>query len=194
MAWIKQGLIYSPQNGPANAPANTPNWASHSFKAPCPWQRDADTIRLFGGMRDDSGISRIGWVDTSAQDLRQVLGVSRTPILDRCPQGPFIGALHSIAALPEGGYRAWISRGFGWQKINDILYPAYDCWTLTSADGLHFDNATAQRIIAPGPSEWDSEMTRYPAHLRTQSGDQFLFYNGNGMGQTGVGLARWSAS
>lgn len=306
MSWHKIGLIYCPQSDTG--------WAQHSFMTPTPWLRDGDTIRLFGGVRDDLGISRIGWVDVDASDPAHIKGVSAqpvldlgapgmfddngvilgdvlevsqdelrlyyvgfqlvekakflaftgvaisrdrgdtfqryapTPILDRCPEGSFIGALHSIAPLPEGGYRAWIARGRGWQELGGRKYPQYDSWTLTSADGLRFENASATRIITPNedeyrigrpranqlpdgtwelratsdtlskqyaafrftspdgvsftrtdeteiprgaPGSWDGEMTCYPAHLTAPDGTRYLFYNGNDMGRTGVGAARW---
>jgi hypothetical protein len=308
MPWKKKGHIFCPDG--------SRTWARHSFMTPCPWQRDEDTIRLFGGMRDGSGISRIGWVDVDARDPARVMAVSeapvldlgaagmfddngvilgdvlevgetelrlyyvgfqlvekakflaftgvavsgdggarferlqQTPIIDRCPDGAFIGALHSIARLPDGTYRVWLSRGYGWEEIDGRQYPRYDCWTMTSPDGLSFDNNAAQRIITPNEGEyrigrprasrradgswelratsdtfakhyasylftskdgitfqrtdttelpcggagaWDSEMTCYPAYHRTPEGREYLFYNGNGMGQTGVGYAEWTA-
>jgi len=308
MTWRKMGRIYCPEA--------KSGWAQHSFMTPTPWMRNSTTIRLFGGIRDDRGVSRIGWIDVNSADptqikatscrpvldlgapgmfddngliLGDVLEVSQhelrlyyvgfqlvekakflafsgvaisqdrgdafkrhqsTPILDRCPQGNFIGALHSIAKLPSGDYRAWISRGRGWQELDGRKYPQYDCWTLTSADGLHFDNALAKQIIIPHreeyrigrpranpladgtwelratsdtltkqyatfrftspdginftrtedvelprgtPGSWDGEMTCYPAYIRTPDGARFLFYNGNDMGRTGVGVARWDA-
>jgi hypothetical protein len=33
-------------------------------------------------------------------------------------------------------------------------------------------------------------MTCYPARLDTTPGESYLFYNGNDMGRTGVGVAR----
>lgn len=304
MGWVKKGLVFNPDG--------SQSWAKHSFMTPCPWQRDENTIRLYGGMRDEQGISRIGWVDVDASDPLQVKAVSeqpaiglgepgmfddngmilgdvlevsetelrlyyvgfqlvekakflafsgvavsrdrgnsfervqQTPIIDRCPEGGFIGALHSIARLQDGSYRAWISRGYGWQDIGGRLFPQYDCWTLTSPDGLRFDNATAQRIIAPAENEyrigrpranqlpdgswelratsdtlskqyasfrfsspdgvsftrtsdqelprgtggeWDAEMTCYLARIDTRQGRSYLFYNGNNMGESGVGVA-----
>ncbi|PVA11532.1 hypothetical protein DC366_00735 [Pelagivirga sediminicola] len=306
MTWRKMGLAFCPDGRQV--------WARHSFMTPSPWLRDKDTIRVFGGMRDDKGISRIGWVDLDSSNpldvkavsdspaldlgapgmfddngviLGDVLEVSpyelrlyyvgfqlvekvkfmaftgvaisedrgdtftrhrTTPILDRCPEGTFIGAMHSIARLQDGRYRAWISRGRGWQEINGRQYPQYDCWTVVSDDGLFFDNAKAQRIITPNENEyrigrpranlmkdgtwelratsdtyskqysshrflspdgvnfsrteddelprgeagsWDDEMTCYPAHIEASNTSKFLFYNGNGMGRTGVGVARW---
>lgn len=308
MGWVKKGRIFCPDG--------SSEWARHSFMTPCPWARDEGTIRIFGGMRDDAGVSRIGWVDVSASDPSVVTAIStkpvldvgspgmfddngvilgevfemdkdelrlyyvgfqlvekvkflaftglaisrdrgesferyqQTPIIDRCSEGPFIGALHSIARSPDGGYRAWLARGRGWEQIGDRQFPRYDSWTITSADGVAFDNSTATPTIQPGPGEyrigrpranqlpdgtwelratsdtyskqyschlftsddgvtfhrteteelprgnvgaWDSEMTCYPAHLQTCNGRRFLFYNGNGMGETGVGYAEWEA-
>lgn len=306
MGWQKKGLIYCPDG--------RSDWARHSFMTPCPWQKDDTTIRLFGGLRDGAGRSRIGWVDVRSDDPTWVLATSerpvldlgapgmfddngvilgdvlevapdelrlyyvgfqlveqakflaftgvaisrdrgdsferlqQTPILDRSPRAPFIAALHSITRLPDGSYRAWVARDLGWKQIDDKIYPAYECWTMTSPDGLHFDQNTAQHIIAPDDGEyrigrpranqlpdgtwelrvtsdslakqyacfrftspdgitftrtqedelprgpkgsWDAEMTCYPAHLETPDGRKYLFYNGNGMGRTGVGYAEW---
>ncbi|WP_245227043.1 hypothetical protein [Parasedimentitalea maritima] len=281
---------------------------------PTPWLRDSNTIRLFGGSRDEQGVSRIGWVDVDAADPKHIKAISsepvldvgapgmfddngvimgdvlevskgelrlyyvgfqlvekakflaftgvaishdrgdtfrryqQTPILDRCPDGTLFGALHSIARMPNGAYRAWIARGSRWLELEGRQYPTYDCWTLTSTDGLKFDNALAQRIITPNQEEyrigrpranqlvdgtwelrvtsdtlakqyesfrftsadgvafartddvelprgddgsWDGEMTCYPAHVETHAGARYLFYNGNDMGRTGVGVAKW---
>jgi hypothetical protein len=39
-------------------------------------------------------------------------------------------------------------------------------------------------------SDWDSEMQCYPA-IYDRHGHRYLFYNGNGYGATGIGLATW---
>lgn len=212
MSWVKKGLIFCP-NGELD-------WAFDSFMTPCPWQKDDDTIRLYGGMRDAKGISRIGWIDTDIDNPANIKGVSEepalnigsagmfddngvilgdiievseselrmyyvgfqlvekakflaftglaisndggnsfkrhsvTPVLDRCPKGPFIGAIHSITRLPDGTYRAWLSRGFDWQTIDGQTYPCYDCWTIKSDSGLKFDNHDAHQIIKPTGHEY----------------------------------------
>jgi hypothetical protein len=303
MAWQKLGQVFCPDG--------TSDWAKHSFMTPVPLQISSDAIRIWGGMRDDTGISRIGWIDVSSTDPTKVLDVCKapaldlgapgmfddngvilgdviamqdgtlrmyyvgfqlvqkakflaytgaavssddgirferlqpTPVLDRAPQAPFINALHSIAPV-EGGFRAWISCGQRWQMIEDRIFPQYNCWTLFSKDGLHFDMETATPTLdvqqdeyrigrpranrLPGgsyemrvtsdtldkqyacyratspdgitwhrtddvelprgkPGEWDDQMTCYPARLDTVQGQSYLFYNGNNMGETGVGVA-----
>jgi hypothetical protein len=306
MSWIKRGLVFCPDG--------SSEWARHSFMTPVPIQLGADRIRVFGGMRDSAGVSRIGWIDVDADNPNRVLATSAapaldvgqagafddngvilgdvilmsdgvlrmyyvgfqlvqkvkflaftglaescddgtsfrrvqsTPVLDRAPHAPFINALHSIEAT-KSGYRAWVSCGQRWQVIKDHVYPQYNCWTLTSEDGLRWDNRNAVMIVDVSESEyrvgrpranqlrsggyelrvtsdtltkqyatrrltsadgenfaadpvpelprgpegaWDSEMTCYPARIDTTAGRSFLFYNGNGMGRSGVGVAELS--
>ncbi|WP_293575534.1 hypothetical protein [Phaeobacter sp.] len=304
MAWEKLGRAFCPDG--------QSSWARHSFMTPVPVDRGDGVLRIYGGMRDDEGISRIGWIDVAAEDPLRVLAVSpdpvldlgapgmfddngvilgdvirtgptqlrmyyvgfqlvqkakflaytglavsddnggsftrlqQTPVLDRAPQALFINALHSIQKIDDG-YRAWISCGQSWQQIGDRVFPQYNCWTLTSPDGIRFDMATATptldcegdeyRIGRPRanqlpdgtyemrvtsdtlskryacfravskdgvlwdrtdddelprgePGDWDGEMTCYPARIDLSDGSSLLFYNGNNMGETGVGVAR----
>lgn len=304
MSWSKLGQIWSPTGDKP--------WARHSFMTPVPIQIDANTIRVFGGVRDDAGVSRISWIDVDRCDPQRVLAVAEkptldigepgmfddngvilgdllrlsaqhlrmyyvgfqlvakakflaftglaeshdngetftrvqpTPVIDRAPNALFIAALHSI--LPtENGYRAWIACGQRWEQIDSIQYPQYNCWSVespdgmtfdmknavkfldvrgaeyrigrprvnkagrgyelrvtsdtrdklyschfaTSSDGINFNRSDLSELPRGGQSEWDGEMTCYPARLDTDQGESYLFYNGNGMGRTGVGVARW---
>lgn len=303
MGWEKLGRVYCPDG--------TSDWAKIGFMTPVPLQVSQDVIRVFGGLRDAGGISRIGWIDVARDDPTRVLDVAETPcldlgapgmfddngvilgdliampngrlrmyyvgfqlvqkakflaytgvaeskdgghsftrlqptpVLDRAPNALFINALHSIAAI-DGGYRAWISCGTHWQHIAGKDYPQYNCWTLTSPDGIRFDMTTATptldvrgdeyRIGRPranrlpdgswemrvstdtlskqyachlarsddgvtwdrsdhvelprgGAGDWDGDMTCYPARIDTDHGESYLFFNGNNMGETGVGVA-----
>jgi len=303
MIWRKLGRVFCPDG--------SSDWARIGFMTPVPWQISPDVIRVYGGIRDASGISRIGWIDVDRKEPTKVLRVSQkpcldlgapgmfddngvilgdlllmpndalrmyyvgfqlvkkvkflafsgvavshdggdtfsrmqaVPVLDRASNALFINALHSIARTEEG-YRAWISCGQRWQVIDDKPYPQYDCWTLLSADGIHFDMQTATRTLEAKGDEyrigrpranrlvdgtwemrvssdtlskqyacfraisedgvtwtrqseqelprgdardWDEEMTCYPARIDTAQGESYLFYNGNNMGETGVGVA-----
>ncbi|QCI98786.1 hypothetical protein [Agrobacterium larrymoorei] len=307
MSWKKLGRVFCPEG--------VYEWAEHSFMTPVPLQITEDVIRIFGGVRDKAGVSRISWIDVDRVDPTKVLRVAdkpalgtgqpgmfddngvilgdiirqtsselwmyyvgfqivqevkflaftglaishdggssftrvqNTPVLDRSPKSPFIGALHSIEKLTTG-YRAWISCGHGWKNIQGISYPEYNCWMIESPDGVSFDMNNAIKIMDVEGSEyrigrpranrngdgyelrvtsdtvdkryesflavskngitfertklvelprgsvgdWDSEMTCYPAKIVTEQGDTYLFYNGNGMGRSGVGVAIWEES
>ncbi len=81
MKWVKQGLVYGP-NGRYS-------WARHSALTPTPILRPPDTIRVYAGFRDESGVSRIGFVDLQADDPSEVKRVSREPVLDIGAPGAF---------------------------------------------------------------------------------------------------------
>jgi hypothetical protein len=58
-----------------------------------------------------------------------------------------------------------------------------------SSDGIQWERKDANAGVEVSDSGWDSEMIEYPFIL-PYKGDLFMFYNGNGYGKTGIGLAR----
>ena len=88
-------------------------------------------------------------------------------------------ALARPCVLREGeGYRMWYSRrGQGYR----IGYAE-------SRDGLSWVRRDGLAGIDVSASGWDAEMVCYP-HVFTAGGRQFLLYNGNGYGASGIGLA-----
>lgn len=79
--WVKEGLIYCPdgKNG----------WDQHSFMTPTPLQYDNDTIRIYGGFRDNDGVSRIGFIDVDANNPKNIKQISQKPVLDIGEDGCF---------------------------------------------------------------------------------------------------------
>lgn len=62
---------------------------------------------------------------------------SEAPILDRCDNGLYIRAIHSI--MRDGDiFRAWYASGNGWETINGVSYPRYHIRSLESSDGIAF--------------------------------------------------------
>jgi len=57
-----------------------------------------------------------------------------------------------------------------------------------SEDGVNWERLDEQSGIAPSGDGWDSSMQCYP-YVSTIDGKTFMFYNGNGFGQSGIGLA-----
>ncbi|MGA9997624.1 MAG: hypothetical protein WBP93_19570 [Pyrinomonadaceae bacterium] len=82
MKWEKRGLIYGP--------SGDSDWAKNSALQPTPYLKSEEgVIRMFVGFRDDAGVSRVGFVDISADDPSQVLRVSKVPALDVGLPGAF---------------------------------------------------------------------------------------------------------
>lgn len=78
----------------------------------------------------------------------------------------------------KGSYKMWYSyRG--------------DCYQIgyaESADGIEWKRLDSLTGIDASESGWDSEMIEYP-FLFDHKGKRYMFYNGNGYGKTGIGLA-----
>ncbi len=70
----KKGLIYCPNN--------EHSWEKNTFMTPHAMKIDDGIIRIWGGVRDDLGVSRIKYIDVSEDDPGKVLYVSDEPSLD----------------------------------------------------------------------------------------------------------------
>jgi hypothetical protein len=75
-------------------------------------------------------------------------------------------------------YRMWYSRRGRTYRIGYAESP----------DGLEWTRRDDEVGIDVSPEGWDSEMIEYPC-VFDHDGRRFLVYNGNGYGQTGIGLA-----
>lgn len=65
---------------------------------------------------------------------------------------------------------------------------AYRLGHAISTDAVHWTRRDAEAGIDVGPDGWDAEMIAYPSVVEV--GDRrYLFYNGNGFGRSGIGVA-----
>lgn len=78
------------------------------------------------------------------------------------------------------GYQMWYTRG----NVDRSYLPGY----AESRDGIHWTRRDREVGIAPSKSGWDSQMLCY-ASLLTYKKTIYMFYNGNGMGDSGFGYA-----
>ncbi len=66
---------------------------------------------------------------------------------------------------------------------------AYHLGYAESDDGLSWRRLDDQAGLEPSTEDWDSEMVAY-GYVHRSGGEMYLFYNGNGFGRSGVGVAR----
>lgn len=78
----------------------------------------------------------------------------------------------------HNGYKMWYC----------VRGQAYKLGYAESVDGLRWERKDTLAGLETSPGSWDSEMIAYP-YVYSFKGNQFMFYNGNDYGQTGVGLA-----
>lgn len=81
MKWEKKGLIFNPQG--------KLGWATQSALQPTPILIDENRIRIYCGLRDEHGVSRVGWVDVDSSNPSIVLNYSKLPALDIGLPGAF---------------------------------------------------------------------------------------------------------
>ena len=70
----KKGLIYCPKG--------ELGWDAGTFMTPHAIQLEEGRIRIYGGVRDDLGVSRIRYIDVEEGNPGNVLDVGSTPSLD----------------------------------------------------------------------------------------------------------------
>lgn len=79
--WIKKGLIYNVDE--------RVKWGTNTIMTPNPILIDDETVRVYCGIRDDQGRSRIGYIDLSASNPSKILRFSERPVLDLGAPGMF---------------------------------------------------------------------------------------------------------
>jgi hypothetical protein len=81
MQWEKYGLVVGLKN--------LPHWGRNSFLQPTPILLNEETIRVYAGIRDSNGVSRIGYFDLDVKDPRKIFNVSSEPVLEPGQAGAF---------------------------------------------------------------------------------------------------------
>lgn len=95
MRWKKLGLVFDPRG--------KFSWADKHALQPTPLILE-DRIRVFVGLRDGKGVSRVGYVDLDKTDPTRVLGYSAKPVLDIGEDGCFDdnGVVPSAVVVHDG--------------------------------------------------------------------------------------------
>jgi hypothetical protein len=146
-AWEKHGLVFDTRRDGVGG------WMAHSALTPTPYRLDGDTLRIFAGFRDGEGVSRIGYVDVSADEPTRVLGVSATPVLDVGRPGCFDDhgvILGDVVATPGGLYLFYV----GFQRVARAKFLAFTGLAISHDGGQAFGRVQDTPILdrAPGRS------------------------------------------
>jgi hypothetical protein len=98
------------------------------------------------------------------------------------------GGLARPAVVPgPDGWRMWFCTR-GWQDYRGGSAASYRIRQARSADGSQWSRCDDAAGIDVSPTGWDAEMTAYP-NVVEAGGTCYLFYNGNGFGRSGIGVA-----
>lgn len=84
-------------------------------------------------------------------------------------------------------YRMWYSYR-GLENYRTDKTNSYRIGYAESEDGIAWIRKDEQLGLDVSPSGWDSEMVAYP-YIYAEAAKKYMFYNGNGFGQSGLGYA-----
>lgn len=81
MQWEKKGLIFCP---------NKENeWIDNTALTPQPFLLNDEIVRIYVSFRDSGGVGRIGYVDVEARNPKNIIQISKRPVLDIGKNGCF---------------------------------------------------------------------------------------------------------
>ncbi len=98
--------------------------------------------------------------------------------------------ISNASVIKENGvFRMWYS----YRSIEDFREGngAYWIGYAESKDAKNWDRHDDQVNLKRSENDWDSVMLAFPSVVKT-NGKYYMFYNGNGFGKTGIGLASMS--
>lgn len=157
--WIKKGFIYKPNN-------EQKWWASNAM-APTPILFDDDTIRVYVGAWDKSGISRISYIDVDRDNPSIVKKVANKFVLDIGNDGCF----DDNGVFPAHAYKHPDGRVFlyytGFQKLDKIAFSNF------SGLAISYDNGKTFERVSQAPV-----MDRADEGLYTRAGTSAIYEDG----------------
>ena len=138
MKWEKKGLIYCPDG--------SMSWAQHSALTPTPVVVDDSTIRVYAGMRDDKGVSRIGYVDVEADDPSKIKAVSPAPVLDVGIPGTFDdnGVILGDIVIHDNVMHLYY---VGFQLVEKVKFLAFTGLATSTDGGTTFQRYSAAPVL-----------------------------------------------
>ena len=139
MKWVKKGLIY-------NANEHQLDWAKDSALTPTPILLNSDVIRIYFGARDTQGISRIRFIDVSANNPAEILQISQKPSLDIGRAGAFDDngvILGDVVKVNDQYYMFYV----GFQLVQQVKFLAFTGLAISNDNGVTFTRATQAPIL-----------------------------------------------
>jgi len=136
--WTKLGLVF--------APDGSQHWAKHTALQPTPVLIRDDVIRVFVGMRDATGVSRVGWVDVRADDPQKVIGVGKEPCLDIGEPGMFDENGVVPCAVVKRGEQLWMYYA-GYMLPKTVRFIAFSGLSISDDGGTSFKRIQRTPIL-----------------------------------------------
>ena len=150
-------------------------WFRKNVMVPVPWRKSESVIRLFLTMCDEKNVGRIGFVDVNAANPSEILGYSKTPLIDIGMPGTYDdNGVVTSCVIEDGGKLYHFFSGY--ELSTKIPYKIF-CGVAESADcGDNFHKLNKASILPP----IDEELFNRCAPYVRKDGDGYrMFYLGD---------------
>lgn len=137
--WHKAGVVWHVDKLTA--------WAHNSALTPTPLLLNDGRLRVYAGLRDEHGISRIGYVDLDGQNPSSVIGFSVSPVLSTGRAGCFDDngvILGDVIACDNHEIRMYY---VGFQKAAGVKFLAFSGLAISTDGGEHFKRVSESPIL-----------------------------------------------
>lgn len=137
--WRKVGLVWRVDR--------LNSWAQNSALTPTPLLLDDGRLRIYAGMRDECGISRIGYVDLDGQNPARVIGHSGKPVLDTGRMGCFDDngvILGDVIACSRNEIRMYY---VGFQRAAGVKFLAFSGLAISTDGGETFQRVSESPVL-----------------------------------------------
>lgn len=137
MKWRKKGLIFCPNH--------ESEWMDNFVLTPQPFLLNDDTIRIYASFRDKIGIGRIGYIDLEASNPKNIIQISKKPVLDIGRDGMFDDngmILGEVIKIKNKIYMYYVA----FQLVNNVKFLAFSGLAI-SDDGENFQRIQEYPIL-----------------------------------------------
>ncbi len=150
------------------------------FLTPTPLLVDERTIRVYGGMRASSGISRIGWAEIDLS-TRKISRVSLEPAIDLGLSGEFDDhgmILGDVSVDPQSGEVILVYVGF--QMVPGVKFRAYSGLARSSDGGQTFSRDPESLVLGQNHFNFSTDIAAIHSVRTVKGGWEALVAIGDG--------------
>lgn len=128
------------------APNGEHEWDHNTFTTPHARILNEEVIRVYGGVRDKNGISRIIYLDVSAKKPEDIIKISDKPVLDIGNEGCFDDNGVILGDIIEVGKELYMYY-VGFQHVQKVKFYAFSGLAISSDGGESFHRFSEVPIL-----------------------------------------------
>ncbi|WP_026345421.1 glycoside hydrolase family protein [Novispirillum itersonii] len=121
-------------------------WFKRNVMVPVPYLRRDGVLRIFLSLCDQDNVSRIGYVDVNPNNPQEILGYSRTPVLDIGVPGAFDDSGVLPASLVVDGDRLVLFYS-AYQLLKKAPYAIFTGMAVSTDDGDSFTRLSGVPVL-----------------------------------------------